>query len=300
MKTIKHSGAFSLLEVLLVLLIMGVMATAILPSARETIEGAREAAEAKSLDELAATITASFEETDLQNRNVAALPGTIGTGETATEFSTGNEGYATTNAASWFAKVARLKGVTPVVGVAPNAQPALAALTFNSLGNPRLLFAGPAEAGQQRFLLLSLEGGAAQYAVPANDGTAAWFDAVWNHDWESRTADVPAYWRAVLSAPQVAAWSAGSAGLTQVHRLLVRRLVLPKYTVTVNNNHPANAAWVAAGDVPDVLAAPANSGANVSPEILAGRLVTVRQGAAPPGTEVLRFRLHENATVTLQ
>jgi len=139
-----------------------------------------------------------------------------------------------------------------------------------------------------------------QLALPDFEGNAAWFDALWQNDWESRTAQPPAYWSGRLTPAQLAAWSAGSSGLTQVSRLCVRRIVLQKYHVTVNNNHPSEAAFVSFNNTPNAFSAAANSGANVSPEILGGRLVTINRGPSWPGVEALRFRLHENSTVTLQ
>jgi prepilin-type N-terminal cleavage/methylation domain-containing protein len=294
---------FTLLEIVLVLFILGLMAAALVPSVRDVIEKGRNDAEKRTLDDLAGTITASFDTTDLTNLNIAALPGTIGAADTATEFSASSTApYATTDNTSWFAKLARLKGLSPVVGQPPTAavQPSLARVAFNGLNNPRLLFAGPAEAGQQRFLLISLMAPASQLTLPAYDGSTAWFDAIWNNDWESRTAAVPAYWAGILSPAQLAAWSQGTGGLTQAYRLCVRRIVLPKFTVTVNNNHPTNNAYISFNDTPDAFTALANSGASSTPEILGGRLITVNQGTAWPGTEALRFHLHENPTVTVQ
>jgi len=293
--------AFSLLEIVLVLFVLSVLAAVLTPSVRDIIERSRREAEARSLDELAAGITASFENTDLTNLNVAALPGTIGTADTATIFSTSTTAaYVTTDNGAWFAKVARLRGLTPQVGVAPAAQPELARLIFNSLGNPRLLFAAPDEPGRQRFLLVSLAARSEQLALPAYENISAWFDAIWNHDWESRTATVPAYWQSRLLAAQLSAWQQGSGGLTQVHRLVVRRIVLPKFRVTANNNHPTEQAFVSFNNTPNAFTAPANSGATSTPEILGGRLITINRGPAWPGVEALRFRLRENATVTVQ
>lgn len=298
-----NQRGFTLLELVLALFILGILAAALAPSVNGLIERNRLSAEARSLGELADTTTASFENTDLNNLNVAALPGHVGSGDTATEFSTATAGvYATTNNNSWFAKVARLRGLTPQVGVAPSAsaQPALAQLTYNALGNPRLLLAGPEEAGQQRFLLVSLMARSDQLVLPAYETGSAWFDAIWNNDWEGRTATPPAYWQARLTAPQWAAWNQGSGGLTQVYRLCVRRIVLPKYRLTVNNNHPTNAAFVSYDDIANAFTAPANSGASTTPEILGGRLVTVNQGTAWPGVEALRLHLHSNDTVIVQ
>ena len=292
---------FSLLEIVLVLFVLGALAAALTPSVREIIERGRRDAEARTLEELAATVTASFENTDLTNLNLAALPSTIGAADAPTIFSASTTApYATTEPAAWFAKVGRLRGLTPQTGVAPDAQPELARIAFNSLGNPRLLFAAPDEPGRQRFLLVSLAARSEQLALPGYEASAAWFDALWQHDWESRTATLPALWQSRLTAAQTAAWHQGSGGLTQVHRLIVRRIVLPKYRVTVNNNHPTDQAFVSFNHGPNAFTAPANSGATSTPEILGGRLVTIHRGPAWPGVEALRFHLRENATVTVQ
>ncbi|MBX3738937.1 MAG: type II secretion system protein [Candidatus Didemnitutus sp.] len=295
--------AFSLLEVVLVLFILGVLAGTLAPSVREGIESGRREAEARNLEEIAKTITASFDETDLTNLNVAALAGAIGGGDAPTSFSVATSGtYLTTATTDWFAKVARLRGITPQVGVAPrpDLQPELARLAFNSLGNCRWLFAGPTESGRQRFLLVSLMARTEQLNVPAYAGTTAWFDAIWNQDWESRTASLPALWTAQLSAAQVNAWTPGGGALSRTNRLVVRRLMLPKFRITVNNNHASEAAFVSFNNTPNAFTAAAASGANVSPEILGGRLIIINRGAAWPGTEALRFTLRENSTVTLQ
>jgi prepilin-type N-terminal cleavage/methylation domain-containing protein len=294
---------FTLLEIVLVLFVFGVLASLIAPSVRDAVEAGQRKTEAGALDELARTIEASFEATDLTNLNLAAMPGTIGTGDVATVFSTRTNGtYATTGNGDWFAKVARQRGLTPVVGAVPNAavQPELARIAFNSLGNMRLLLAGPNESGRQRFLIVSLMARSEQLTLPAFESTATWFDAIWNHDWESRTATIPAFWTSRLTTAQANAWTAGTGGMTQAHRLVVKRIVLPKYRVTVNNNHASEAAFVSFNNTPNAFTAPANSGASVTPEILGGRLVIINRGTAWPGTEALRFVLHENPTVTFQ
>ena len=295
--------AFSLLEIVLVLFVFGILAAAMVPAVKDIVEKGRRDAELRSLDELANTITASFENTDLTSLNLAALPGTIGAADSATSFSTATGGgYATTASTDWFAKVGRLRGITPQIGAAPSpaVQPALAQIAFNALGNPRLLIAAPAEAGRQRFLLVSLMARSEQLSLPAYEANSAWFDAIWNHDWESRIAPLPSYWGSRLTPAQAAAWTAGSSGFTSVHRLCVRRIVLPKFRVTVNNNHPTEQAFVSFNNTTAAYVAAANSGAGVTPEILGGRLVSINRGATPPGVETLRFFIRENATVTLQ
>ena len=295
--------AFTLLEIVLALFILAALAATLTPSITEIVNRNRVDAEKRTLGDLADTVTASFENTDLTNLNLAALPGTIAGTDTPTEFSASSTApYATTNNNSWFAKIARLRGMTPIVGSPPSAaaQPALAQIAYNLFGNPRLLFAGPAEAGQQRFILLSLMARSDQLTLPAYDGTAAWFNAIWNNDWESRTAAPPAYWSGALTPAQLAAWNQGNSGLKQTWRLCVQRIVLPKFMVTVNNNHPTNNAYLSFNDTSNAFTAAANSGATATAEILGGRLVTVNQGTSWPGVQALQFRIHENATVTIQ
>jgi len=298
---IQSPRGFSLLEIVLVLFVLGIVAAALAPSLREVIERGRREAEAKALDELAATITATFEATDLTNDNVAALPGTIGATDTATRFSTSTSAASTTTtAADWFVKVARARGLTPQIGAAPAAQPALAQMVFNPSGNPRFLVAAPTEAGRQRFLLVSLTARSDQLVLPAYEASAAWFDALWNNDWESRTAQPPAYWSGRLTPAQLSAWTAGNGGMTQVWRFCVRRIVLPKFTVTVNNNHATDSAFVSFNNTSPAFTAGPGSGASTTPEILGGRLITINRGTSAPGVEALRFRLRENATITVQ
>ncbi len=294
---------FTLLEIVLVLFILGILAAALAPSVTETLNRSRIDAEKHALVDLADTITVSFESTDLTNVNIAALPGTIGSGDTPTEFSASSSApYATTDNGSWFAKVARLRGLTPVIGSPPTtaAQPALALLAFNLFGNPRLLFAGPSEPGQQRFLLVSLMSAGAQLTLPAYDGSAVWFNAIWNNDWDSRTAALPGYWSSVLTPAQLAAWTQGNGGLTEAWRLCVRRIVLLKYVLRVNNNHPTASGFLSFNNTANAFTAPPNSGATTTPEILGGRLVTVNQGTTWPGVEALRFNLHQSDTIIIQ
>lgn len=293
--------AFSLLEVVLVLFVIGALAAVLTPSVRDIIEKGRSDAERRTLAELADTIVASFQCTDLTNLNVAALPGTIGTSDSPTTFATSTNGYASVGATDWFAKVARLRGITPQAGaLSASAQPEVFRIAFNAIGNARWLFAAPTEGGRQRFLLVSLTARSEQLALPAYEANAAWFDAIWNHDWENRSANLPAYWSGRLTPAQFSAWTAGTGGLTQTHRLCVRRITLPKFRFTVNNNHVSENAWLSFNNTTQAFTAPANSGANVSPEILGGRLITLNRGSTWPGVEALRFHLQANDAATLQ
>lgn len=294
---------FSLLEVVLVLFVLGLLAASLAPSVQDIVVRGRRDAEVRSLDDLANTVTASFQSTDLTNLNVAAMPGTIGSGDSPTTFSTTTSAsYTSTAATDWFAKVARLRGVTPQVGVAPTptAQPELARIAFNAIGNPRLLIAAPNETGRQRFLLVSLTATASQLTLPAYESNAAWFDTLWNHDWENRSGGLPASWSGRITPAQASAWTTGGGGTTQIHRLVVKRITLPKFRFTVNNNHATEIAWLSFNNTSQAFTAPANSGANVSPEILGGRLITLNRGTNWPGVEALRFHISANDAVTLQ
>ena len=301
----RHAGApgFSLLEVVLVLFVLGILAASLTPAVHQVIESNQRTAELRTLDELVATITASFENTDLDQLNVAAFPGTVGPADLPTLFSSSlTVPPGVTRANDWFAKIARLQGLTPRVGLSPTgaAQPGLATILFNPLGNPRALITGPIEAGRQRFLLLSLMARSEQLVVPPYAPEPAWFDAIWDHDWENLSAPPPADWQARLSPDAFQAWNEASAGLTRTHRLCVRRIVLPKYRLTVNNNHPTEQAFVSFNNTVAAFTAPAASGTNVTPEILGGRLISIHRGTTPPGNEALRLHLRENTTVTLQ
>jgi prepilin-type N-terminal cleavage/methylation domain-containing protein len=298
-----HSRGFTLLEIVLALFILGTMASLLAPSVAGVIEKSRLDAEGRALSEIAEAITSSFEHADLASMNIAALPGHVGMGDGTTEFSTSTHAaYSTTNNASWFAKVARVRGLNPQLGVPPHAptQPALALIAYNAVGNPRLLIAAPDEPGRQRFLLVSLMARAEQLTLPAYENTLTWFDAIWDNNWENRTAATPSFWQTRLSMAQLSAWAQGPGGTTSAYRLCVRRLVLPKYRLTVNNNHPTNSAFVSFNNVSNAFTAPANSGAHITPEILGGRVVIVSQGAAAPGVETLRLRIHSNDTIIVQ
>lgn len=249
-----EGAAFSLLEIVLVLSVLAILTTVLLPSARGLIGQTQRNAESRALQSLADLITASFQSPDLTLLNIAAIPGSIGPADFPTDFSVSTSAnYDTTTAAHWFAKIARAQGITPVIGVAPSssAQPELARIAYNQTGNPRWLFAAADESGKQRFLLVSLSGRPEQLVVPSFDSSSAWFDAIWNHDWESRTAGLPDYWLNRLTPEQISTWLQSPGGLTHVNRFCVQRIVLPKFRLSVNNNHLTEHAFVSFNRVPE-------------------------------------------------
>lgn len=278
---------FTLLEVSLALLILAVLAAVVTPSLTGSIRHRQIEAEQRVLSELADAIVQSFESDDF-DINIAAMPGTIGPDEQGTEFSV-STGLPAFNGSPlhWAAKLARIDGRLP------------AAIATNACRNGRYLFAAPAEPGRQRFLLVSLMSSPGELVLPAYTASPDWFDHLWNHDWEM-AASLPPAWNTLLSPAQRAVWLQGRAGTTQVYRFCVRRIVLPKHTVTVNNTHPTDSVFVSFNHRANAFIALPGSGCTTSQEIFAGRLITVRQGVDSTDTVTLRFPLTRNATVTLQ
>lgn len=294
---------FTLIEVLGVLLIVGLLAAMVLPGVVRRYLDDQMLAEDRALSLMQQDIVRSFDSEDLANVNLAALAGDIPVGVSATAFSTSvNPTYLGTGASDWFAKLATLRGlaVTPAPPLAAS-QPAIASLLFNSYGRSRLFFAGPAEANQQRFLLVSLMARTEQLTLPENDGTAAWFNSLWNTEWNTRYGSVPSYWTALLTPAQVAAWN-GDAHGSNLYRLRVARIVLPRYVLSISNSHPtANAYFYYNENTSPLLVSAANSGVTVSSGILGGRVIRVFKGAsALSAVETSQFTLRENTDILVQ
>ena len=79
--------------------------------------------------------------------------------------------------------------------------------------------------------------------MPENDGTTAWFNAIWNTEWNTRYGTVPSYWSTILTPTQVAAWN-GDANGSNLYRLRVIRIVLPRYVISISNTHPTANGYV--------------------------------------------------------
>ncbi|HVW22213.1 MAG TPA: type II secretion system protein [Opitutaceae bacterium] len=311
-------GAFTLLEVLCVCAVLAILLATLAPAVGLQVSRARVSAEAASLRALAAAVQASFESTDLEGTNLAALPGSVPAGVDSTAFSSSLDPAstpATTNTFDWFAKVARQRGDVPVVGIAPTPalQPRVAQVLFNAQRNARVLLEGPlGESGQQRFLLLSLAAPAGELSLPPwpnpanpqDPANLALFADIWNTDWTNPAAVLPPTWTAALSAAQARAWVGGGAG--RLWQLCVQRIVCPKFTVAINNTHPADSCFVyynlngtTAGSSAVV---GANAGTQVLSGIYAGRTIQAYRGAAaPPSAQLFsQFVLRDNAEITLQ
>ncbi|HEX3729025.1 MAG TPA: type II secretion system protein, partial [Opitutaceae bacterium] len=245
-------GGFTLIEMLCVCAVIAILLATLAPAIGLQFTRARVQAEATSLQALAAAVQAGFESTDLEGTNIAALSGSIPAGVDSTAFSPSLDPAfvpATTNTFDWFAKVARELGNIPLVGTAPTPalQPQVAKVLFNAQGNARTLLAGPSNEGnQQRFLLVSLAAPPGELALPPwpNPGNPqdpanlALFADIWNTEWTNPAAALPSTWTASLSAAQVRAWQGGGAG--RLWQLCVQRIICPKFSVTINNTHPAD------------------------------------------------------------
>jgi len=314
MRPLRSARAFTLLELVVVCAVLGILASIALDAASSQIGRSRVAAEQRELERLATAIQASFESTDLEATNLAALAGTVPTGVDLTAFSATNDldaVPATTNPGDWFAKLARQRGDTPILGVAPTAalQPRVAAVLINLNRQTRLLWEGPeTETTQQRFLLLSVmapEGTVVLPPWPAAGGPQAaanltLFNDTWNTDWSGPGVVLPASWLSGLSAAQAAAWSGRTA------QLCVRRIVLAKYSIVLNNTHPSDNCYLAYNlngtTAGSAVTLAAGAGTVVVPGILAGRTIQAYRGSSPPPSaqQFTQFVLRDESEITLQ
>jgi prepilin-type N-terminal cleavage/methylation domain-containing protein len=313
-------SGFTLLEVLCVCAVIGILLAVSAPAIGYQVLQARVRAETDTLQNMAAAARASFESSDLESTNIAALEGAIPAGVDPTAFSTSLDpasAPATTQASDWFAKIARQMGYSPQLGIAPSPslQPEVAALLFNSYNNTRFMLVGPAdEPTQQRFLFISLVAPPGELALPAlpNSSNAqdpadlALFDDIWNTNWASSACPLPPSWLAALSPAQVQAWQGGANAPSRTWQLCVQRIVCPKFSITINNTHPADNCYVfyningtTAGASSTIAA---NSGSFVITGLYYGRLIQSYRGTAPPPAAQLfsQFTLRDNCEITLQ
>ncbi len=311
---------FTLVELLCVCAVIGILLATMAPAVGWQVLQARVSAETASLQNLAAAVQASFESSDLEGTNIAAIAGSIPAGTDATNFSGSTSPAfvpAGTNTYDWFAKVARQMGFTPQIGVAPTpaAQPQVAGILFNANNNTRCMLIGPVtEPTQQRFLIGSLVAAPGRFAIPplpdpanAQDpANLALFNDIWNTNWTSTSAVLPPSWISALSPQQIQAWQGGAGGGTHLWQFCVQRIVCPKFNIVINNTHPTDNCYVyyningtLAGNS---AAVPANSGTVVIAGIYFGRLIQAYRGsAAPPAAQLFsQFCLRDNNEITLQ
>ncbi len=318
MRRASHPPApgFTLIELVCVCALIACLLAVAAPAVGYRVLRDRVEAESAALQAMAAAVQASWDSTDLEGTNLAALPGAVPSGVDPTLFSTSLDPTppaASTHAYDWFAKIARQMGYAPQAGVSPYAQPQVKNVLVNSCGNVRVMLLGPSEPGQQRFLLLSVVDSPGQLALPTwpdpgnpqDPADLALFEDIWNTDWTSAAA-LPASWLAALTPAQAQAWQGAAGGRGRLWQLCVERIVCPKFTITVNNNHPSDNCYVCynlnGATAGASAAVPAGAGTFVLPGVCSGRLIQAYRGASPPpGAQLFsQFNLRGNCEITLQ
>lgn len=226
-----NRGMF-LLGMLLAVALMAVIVGMLIPYGAAYYERARLAEERELMKQLGSTIQQSFYATD-SKQNLSFFSGAsyMAAGSTLT---TQTSSFAATTSftladATWQAKVGRMLGLNFTAGqvVAPNGGEVSKSVVWNWVGNNRWLLVGPAnEAGVQRYLLLSLMMSpeaisGSGLTMPTNDGTAAYFNAIWDNVWDVSNAAPPSGWSTRLTTAQYNLWGAESRGRTYASRLIV-------------------------------------------------------------------------------
>ncbi len=310
-----------LLMLLVAVAIIGVLAGILAPVLANKLDDAQIRSEAQTLKSLRKDFEATYDAVDFNNLNEASVAGSgLPAGTVLTTFDQGTTigsriyGPAVlVDPAGWVTKLAQKRGVTSyVAGASYNAltQSEYTAIAFNPYQVQRCLVEGPTgETGQQRYLLISLM--APPYRVlvfPSADPTQT-FDSIWDQSWESTQAQAPSLWSTLLAPSDYALWNeVSSNNRTNASRLIVERIVQPKYTLTLADNSPTDTAWVDIGPAADALVAAPNSGTTTSASlpgftggILAGRLIVVRRGPSLAAAyEVQRFFLYSDVNLTVQ
>jgi len=306
---------------LIAVAIVGILAGILAPVLANKLDDAQMRSEAETLRSLRKDFEGTYDATDFSNLNEASLAGCgLPSGTVFTTFDQGTgvssrifSPSVLVDPAGWVTKLAQKRGFsTYVVGASYSAltQNQYTAIAFNPYQVQRCLVAGPTgEAGQQRYLLVSLM--VPPYrglAFPAADATQT-FDSMWDQSWESTQVLAPALWSSLLTPAQYSLWNTASANnRTNASRLLVERIVQPKFTLTLANNSQTDTAWVDIGPAVDAITAAPNSGTTISSSlagfttgILSGRLVVVRRGpTAAAAYEVQRFFLYSDVNLTVQ
>ena len=310
-----------LLMLLVAVAIVGILAGILVPVLANKLDDAQMRSEAEALRSLRGDFEATYDSVDFNGQNESSIDGDgLPAGTTFTTFDLGTgigarifSPAVVVDPAGWVTKLAIKRGVSSyVIGAAYTAlsQNQYTAIAFNAYGVQRCLVIGPTgESGQQRYLLISLMVPPYRTLVfPTADPTQT-FDSIWDQSWESTQSEAPSLWASLLSADQYALWNtASSNNRTNASRLLVQRIVQPKYTLTLANNSQTDTAWVDIGPASNAITAGPNSGTVVSSSvvgfstgILAGRLIVVRRGASQAAAyEVQRFFLYSDVNLTVQ
>src|ERR1017187_3948877 len=314
------SGEF-LLMLLVAVAILGVLAGMLVPVLANKLDDAQVRSETETLKSLRRDFEASYDAVDYNNLNEASVAESgLPSGIVFTTFDQGtgiaSRVYApniVVDPAGWVTKLAQKRGVSSyVVGASYSAftKSEYTAIAFNAYQVQRCLVIGPTgEAGQQRYLLISLMVPPYRALVfPTADATQT-FDSIWDQSWESAQSQAPALWSSLLTFEQYSLWNAPSSNnRTNASRLLIERIVQPKISQTIANNSQTDTAWVDIGPAINAIIASPNSGtvqssslAGFATGILSGRMIVVRRGPnAVAAYEVQRFFLYSDVNLTVQ
>jgi type II secretory pathway pseudopilin PulG len=317
----EHARGEFLLMLLVAVAIVGILAGILAPVLANKLDDAQIRSEAEALRSLRKDFEATYDATDYNNLNEASVANSgLPAGTILTTFDQATEvasrifaGSVTVDPAGWVSKLAQKRGVSSyVVGASYSslAESQYTAIAFNAYQVQRCLVIGPTgESGQQRYLLLSLMVPPYRALVfPTADATQT-FDSIWDQSWESTQAHVPSLWASLIAPSQYSLWNATSSNnRTNASRLLVERIVQPKYMLTLANNNLTDTAWVDIGPATNAIVAAPNSGtvlsntlAGFGSGILSGRQIVVRRGPnAAAANEVQRFFLYSDVNLTVQ
>lgn len=247
----QRRGAFTLVEMLVVLIVIGIVSTIALPPFSRIIQTARIRAERETLLAFKADVERTFSITGSRFlvENLSAIDGLVTMPYSASPTSLGtvfdtstHPEYDALSSRSWLYKLSLARGFVPTAGqpVTATEQPAIHdEVLINAYGNPRLLFCHvPADVTQPiRYLFVSLMAAPSRgLVIPDSDGTTAWFDELWNHSWEMAANSLPAGWATRLTSQELNAWAARPENTSLV---VVQRITQPRYTVTLSNTHNA-------------------------------------------------------------
>jgi type II secretory pathway pseudopilin PulG len=306
---------------LIAVAIVGVLAGILAPVLANKLDDAQIRGESEILKALRKDFESTYDSTDFNNLNETSIDNNgLPAGTVFTTFDQASavasriyDQEIVVDPAGWVTKLALKRGVSSyTIGANYTAQSQnqYTAIAFNAYNVQRCLVIGPTnEEGRQRYLLISLMVPPYRLlAFPATDSTQT-FNSIWDQDWDSTEAQAPALWSSLLSAEQCENWNSVSQNnRTNASRLLVERIVQPKYNLTLANNSLTDTAWVDIGPAINAITAAPNSGTVQSSSlpgftggVLSGRLIVVRRGPNVANAfEVQRFFLYSDVNLTVQ
>lgn len=309
-----------LLMAIAAIAILAVVAGMLVPMLASRLDEERLNAERINLAQMAKDFSGTFDSTSYELNEASLDQSGLPAGINFTVFddptALGGIVFSSGGAAvseGWLLRLASKRGITSAVAgtsYGPRTDSELSRLAFNSYGNQRSLIAGPLnEPGRQRYMIVSVcAPGYSGLVFPGTDAATV-FNSIWDQSWDSSGSQVPAAWLPFLSSSQLQAWNGpGVNQRTNASRMIVERIVQPKYTLTLANNSQTDTAWVDIGPATNAIVAAPASGvvstatlAGFTSGILQGRLVVVRRGAdVSTAAEVQRFFVYSDVNLTIQ